>query len=53
MNDLSNRRIVLIGGAGFIGHHLALHLKDKGAEVFVVDSLAVNNYCSWTLVWCG
>lgn len=47
MKDLSNRRIVLIGGAGFIGHHLALELKSRGAEVFVVDSLAVNNYCSF------
>ena len=46
MKDLTNRRIVLIGGAGFIGHHLAIHLKREGAEVFVIDNLAVNNYCS-------
>lgn len=44
MSDLSGRRIVLVGGAGFIGHHLALKLKALGVEVFVVDSLAVNNY---------
>ena len=44
MSNLSGRRIALIGGAGFIGHHLALKLKERGAEAFVVDSLAVNNY---------
>lgn len=42
--SLSNRRIVLIGGAGFIGHHLAIKLKDLGAEVFIIDSLDINNY---------
>lgn len=44
MNSLPKRRIALIGGAGFIGHNLALRLKEMGAEVFIVDSLAVNNY---------
>ena len=34
---------MLIGGAGFIGHNLALHLKSLGASVCVVDGLAVNN----------
>ena len=47
MNDLTNKCVVLIGGAGFIGHNLALCLKAKGAEVFVIDSLTVNNYCSF------
>jgi nucleoside-diphosphate-sugar epimerase len=37
------KRIALIGGAGFIGHHLALALRAKGAEVDIVDSLQVNN----------
>jgi len=46
MSDLSQRRIALIGGAGFIGHHLALRLKGLGAEVLVIDSLEVNNYYS-------
>lgn len=44
MSRLKDRRIVLIGGAGFIGHNLAIALKRHGAEVFIVDSLAVNNY---------
>lgn len=47
---INGRRIVLIGGAGFIGHNLALELKHRGAEVSVVDGLQVNNllslYCS-------
>jgi len=47
MSTLSGRRIALVGGAGFIGHHLALKLKDLGAEVFVIDSLTVNNYYSF------
>jgi nucleoside-diphosphate-sugar epimerase len=44
MGQLDGRRIVLIGGAGFIGHHVALKLKRLGADVTIVDSLAVNNY---------
>jgi nucleoside-diphosphate-sugar epimerase len=47
MKKLAKKRILLIGGAGFIGHHLALRLKRAGAEVFVVDSLSVNNYHSF------
>jgi nucleoside-diphosphate-sugar epimerase len=43
MIPIKGRRIVLIGGAGFIGHNLALHLKDREAEVFVIDGLQVNN----------
>jgi len=46
MNDFSERRIALIGGAGFIGHHLAMRLRSLGAQVLVVDSLAVNNLYS-------
>lgn len=44
MGKLDGRRIALIGGAGFIGHNMALMLKAEGADVTVVDSLAVNNY---------
>lgn len=47
---MKNKKIVLIGGAGFIGHNLALELKSHGAQVSVVDGLQVNNllalYCS-------
>ena len=40
------KRILLIGGAGFIGHHLALSLNPKEYQVFVVDGLEVNNLVS-------
>ena len=44
---MKNKKILLVGGCGFIGHNLALHLKKK-YEVFIVDSLAVNNLLSFT-----
>jgi nucleoside-diphosphate-sugar epimerase len=40
---LDGRRIAIIGGAGFIGHHLALALAARRAHVEVIDSLQVNN----------
>lgn len=39
-------KALLIGGAGFIGHHLALRLKSEGYQVLVVDALQVNNMVS-------
>lgn len=45
--DLNGRRIALVGGAGFIGHNLALTLKRRGAAVEVIDSLQVNNLLSF------
>jgi nucleoside-diphosphate-sugar epimerase len=36
-------RVMLVGGAGFIGHHLALGLRRIGAEVLIVDHLQINN----------
>jgi nucleoside-diphosphate-sugar epimerase len=42
-NDIAGRRIVITGGAGFIGHHMALTLKKLGADVDVIDGLQVNN----------
>lgn len=41
--DLTGKRIALIGGAGFIGHNLALKLISLGADVHVFDGLQVNN----------
>ena len=41
--SLQGKRVSLIGGAGFIGHHLALSLANAGAHIQVVDSLQVNN----------
>lgn len=45
---LAGIRIALVGGAGFIGHNLALELKKRGAEPHVVDSLQVNNLGAFT-----
>ncbi|MFN4312193.1 MAG: NAD-dependent epimerase/dehydratase family protein [Ferrovibrio sp.] len=41
--DLTGKRVALIGGAGFIGHNLALALTRLGADVHIIDSLQVNN----------
>ena len=41
--ELQNKKILIVGGCGFIGHNLALYLKEKKANPFVVDSLTVNN----------
>ena len=46
--SISEKRILLVGGAGFIGHNLALHLHQLGAEVSIIDSLQVNNIMSFT-----
>jgi nucleoside-diphosphate-sugar epimerase len=46
--DVAGKRIALVGGAGFIGHSLAIELKERGAEVEVIDGLAVNNLLHYT-----
>ena len=48
MTSVAGRRIAVLGGGGFIGHHLALDLAERGANVSVVDSLQVNNMLSIT-----
>lgn len=40
---LADQRVALVGGAGFIGHNLALALRRLGAEVMVLDNLMVNS----------
>jgi nucleoside-diphosphate-sugar epimerase len=45
---LSGRKIAIIGGAGFIGHNLALSCARDGAEVHVIDSLQVNNLLAFS-----
>ena len=44
---MHNKKILLVGGCGFIGHNLAIHLKKLGAEPVIVDSLSVNNIFSF------
>ena len=41
--SLKKEKIMLIGGGGFIGHHLSLELRKKEAKVMVVDNLQINN----------
>lgn len=48
MEKIKGRKIALIGGAGFIGHNLALHLQSLGADVSIIDSLQVNNLASFS-----
>jgi len=40
---LNNKKVALMGGAGFIGHNLALRLSELGVETHVVDGLQVNH----------
>src|SRR5258708_20851392 len=44
----AGKRIAPVGGAGFIGHNLALELKKRGADPHIVDSLQVNNLGAFT-----
>lgn len=41
--DITGKRVLLIGGAGFIGHNLALELKSRGADVTIADGFRVNS----------
>lgn len=45
--DVKGKRIALVGGAGFIGHNLALALKENGADIHVIDNLQVNHLGSF------
>lgn len=42
------KKIALIGGAGFIGHNLALKLKSIGHNPHIIDSFSVNNILNFT-----
>ena len=43
MINLTNKKIALVGGAGFIGHNLAIKLASLGADVTIFDAFSVNN----------
>ena len=45
---MKNKKILLVGGSGFIGHNLSILLKKQLHEVTVLDSLGVNNILSFT-----
>lgn len=38
------KKILLVGGAGFIGHNLAVKLKKKNYDILIIDNLKVNNF---------
>ena len=40
---MKKQKILIIGGAGFIGHNLAIKLKKLKYNVSIVDSLQINN----------
>lgn len=48
LEKLKGKRVAIVGGAGFIGHNLALKLKELGAEPHVIDGLQVNNIGYYT-----
>jgi len=48
LEKLKGKRVAIVGGAGFIGHNLALKLKELGAEPYVIDGLQVNNIGYYT-----
>ena len=43
---MNNKKICIVGGAGFIGHNIALTLSQSDYEILIIDSLAINNYHS-------
>ena len=48
LEKLKGKRVAIVGGAGFIGHNLALKLKELGAKPYVIDGLQVNNLGYYT-----
>ena len=40
------QKVLIIGGAGFIGHNLSIYLKKKKIDVTIIDNFAVNNFIS-------
>lgn len=48
VSNIAGKKILLVGGAGFIGHNLALTLRALGADVIILDGLQVNNYLAFT-----
>ena len=40
------KKVLIIGGAGFIGHNLSIFLKQKNYDVTIIDHFVVNNFIS-------
>lgn len=43
---MKSKKILITGGAGFVGHNLSIKLKNLGHDVKVIDGLNVNNLIS-------
>ena len=37
------KKVLIVGGCGFIGHNLSIYLKKKNFIVDVIDNFGVNN----------
>ena len=48
LEKLKGKRVAIVGGAGFIGHNLALKLAELGADPHVIDGLQVNSIGYYT-----
>lgn len=46
-HKIDGSKIAIVGGAGFIGHNLAVKLAAQGGHVEVIDSLQVNNLLAY------
>ncbi len=41
---MKHRKVLITGGAGFVGSHLAERLLEKGYEITILDDLSTGNY---------
>lgn len=48
LERFKGKKIALVGGAGFIGHNMALKLEEIGALPHIIDSLQVNHLGYYT-----
>ena len=48
LETIRGKKVVIVGGGGFIGHNLSLQLTNLAAEVHSIDSLQVNSLGFYT-----
>ena len=49
--DLNHKKVLVLGGAGFIGSHLTERLIERGASVTVFDNLQTGRVANLARVW--